>query len=267
MQKSSQTLAIGFLFVMIVVVGVASWVFIRPKVTKKVSITPSITNPEGPAVNRLLNGKVPFVNIQAPQSVIDLKGTYPKDREILAGAPKSVMMLFNNTPKYDSLKITLGSTEMGTGAAEISKVGNSYILHRALNPTAPDGVYVVTYSCAKVPPVACKPMQFQFAIDWFGGMGYPLLTAKDSTITIKDGRIDKPSVQVKPGVKVTWSNADPDQKIVSGPQDYPPYFPRLTSPVVKQNASYSYTFSEPGAYPYYLAGGMDRGTGIVVVTP
>ncbi|MFE5585530.1 plastocyanin/azurin family copper-binding protein [Kitasatospora sp. NPDC056531] len=69
-------------------------------------------------------------------------------------------------------------------------------------------------------------------------------------MTIKNFAFSPPTLTVKAGTKVTWTNTDPDAHTVTskagsgGP---------LQSAALAANDTYSYTFTQPGTYPYFCS--------------
>ncbi|MFH8386375.1 cupredoxin family copper-binding protein [Kitasatospora sp. NPDC018058] len=78
--------------------------------------------------------------------------------------------------------------------------------------------------------------------------GQPSAPAAANAVTIKNFAFSPPTLTVKAGTKVTWTNTDPDAHTVTskegsgGP---------LQSAALATNDTYSYTFAQPGTYPYY----------------
>ncbi|MET8628921.1 cupredoxin family copper-binding protein [Kitasatospora sp. NPDC004669] len=78
--------------------------------------------------------------------------------------------------------------------------------------------------------------------------GQPSAPAAANAVTIKNFAFSPPTLTVKAGTKVTWTNTDPDAHTVTskegsgGP---------LQSAALATNDTYSYTFTQPGTYPYY----------------
>lgn len=83
-----------------------------------------------------------------------------------------------------------------------------------------------------------------------------------ATVTIKDLSFEPDSVTIKAGETVTWVNEDRrDHQVMSGA---PPVMTDLfMSPSLAKGDSWSYTFEEPGEYPYHSMTGSILGTVIV----
>lgn len=85
-----------------------------------------------------------------------------------------------------------------------------------------------------------------------------------ATVVIKDFAFDPETVTIKAGETVTWKNEDRrDHTVMSGA---PPVMTDLfMSPSLAKGDSWSYTFDEPGEYPYHSMTGSF--TGEVIVEP
>lgn len=83
-----------------------------------------------------------------------------------------------------------------------------------------------------------------------------------ATVTIKDFSFQPETVTIKAGETVTWVNEDRrDHMVMSGA---PPVMTDLfMSPSLAKGESWSYTFEEPGEYPYHSMTGSFLGTVIV----
>ncbi|WP_269856091.1 plastocyanin/azurin family copper-binding protein [Streptomyces sp. RPT161] len=76
----------------------------------------------------------------------------------------------------------------------------------------------------------------------------PSAPAAANTVTIKNFAFHPAKLTVKAGTKVTWSNIDVDTHTVTSKQGSGG---PLQSAALASTASYSYTFTKPGTYPYY----------------
>ncbi len=83
-----------------------------------------------------------------------------------------------------------------------------------------------------------------------------------TTIVIKDFQFEPDRVTIKAGETVTWKNEDRrDHQVMSGAP--PVMTDQFMSPVLSKGDSWSYTFEEPGEYPFHsMTGGF---MGIVYV--
>ncbi|MFH9355663.1 plastocyanin/azurin family copper-binding protein [Kitasatospora sp. NPDC017646] len=79
-----------------------------------------------------------------------------------------------------------------------------------------------------------------------GGQSSAPATA--NAVTIKNFAFSPATLTVKAGTKVTWTNTDPDAHTVTSKQGSGG---PLQSAALATNDTYSYTFTQPGTYPYY----------------
>lgn len=90
----------------------------------------------------------------------------------------------------------------------------------------------------------------------FGGFWYlynkktaPPVTA---TIEITAEGFSPQVLQITPGTRVTWVNRDSSpHQVVSGPYPEQNVLPSLNSNDLGPGASYTYTFTEKGSFPFY----------------
>ncbi len=78
--------------------------------------------------------------------------------------------------------------------------------------------------------------------------GQPSAPAAANAVTIKNFAFSPPTLTVKAGTTVTWTNTDPDAHTVTSKQGSGG---PLQSAALATNDTYSYTFTQPGTYPYY----------------
>ncbi len=83
-----------------------------------------------------------------------------------------------------------------------------------------------------------------------------------ATVIIKDFHFEPQTVTIKAGETVTWKNEDRrNHQVMSGA---PPVMTDLfMSPDLKKGDSWSYTFEEPGTYPYHSMTGAFLGEVVV----
>ncbi|HXX55462.1 MAG TPA: cupredoxin domain-containing protein [Methanoregula sp.] len=74
--------------------------------------------------------------------------------------------------------------------------------------------------------------------------------ASSDVITIKEFDFTPSSLTVKAGTTVTWVNQGSETHTVSSDQNSPVQFASTELP---HGASYSFTFSSPGVYPYHCS--------------
>jgi plastocyanin len=73
---------------------------------------------------------------------------------------------------------------------------------------------------------------------------------KAAAVTIQTFQFRPEGLDVKAGTRVTWTNTDDiEHTVTSGTPDGPDG--RLNTPLDGKGATFSYTFAEPGTYPYF----------------
>ncbi|MGW2248804.1 plastocyanin/azurin family copper-binding protein [Kitasatospora sp. NPDC001660] len=80
--------------------------------------------------------------------------------------------------------------------------------------------------------------------------GQPSAPAAANAVTIQNFAFSPPALTVKVGTKVTWTNTDPDTHTVTSKQGSGG---PLQSAALATNDTYSYTFTQPGTYPYFCS--------------
>ncbi|MBV6699338.1 cupredoxin family copper-binding protein [Kitasatospora aureofaciens] len=80
--------------------------------------------------------------------------------------------------------------------------------------------------------------------------GRPSAPVAANAVTIKNFAFSPAALTVKTGTSVTWTNTDPDAHTVTSKQGSGG---PLQSAALATNATYSYTFTAPGTYPYYCS--------------
>ncbi|MFJ2189180.1 plastocyanin/azurin family copper-binding protein [Kitasatospora sp. NPDC087861] len=78
--------------------------------------------------------------------------------------------------------------------------------------------------------------------------GQPSAPAAANAVTIKNFAFSPATLTVKAGTTVTWTNTDSDAHTVTSKQGSGG---PLQSAALATNDTYSYTFTQPGTYPYY----------------
>ncbi|GAB2743134.1 cupredoxin domain-containing protein [Kitasatospora kifunensis] len=78
--------------------------------------------------------------------------------------------------------------------------------------------------------------------------GQPSAPAAANAVTIRNFAFSPAALTVKAGTTVTWTNTDPDAHTVTSKQGSGG---PLNSAPLTTGATYSYTFTAPGTYPYF----------------
>ncbi len=207
---------------------------------------------------------------QAPQFTNPKKSAHyesitPVHAAILAAPPVNVVIDFNfDLVQGSSISITTNNQEYGLGETTIDT--NKLSLRRAVSPSAPDGVYTVTYK-ACWPDGSCHDGSFEFAIDRSQSATYQDLTnQKTVNINLRQIAFQPAKIKVKSGTTVTWTNADTvDHYINTDSHPAHTYYPTQNSHVLTPGATYSLTFTTPGEYPYHCSAHAASMTGSILV--
>ncbi|MBI4023157.1 copper resistance protein CopC [Candidatus Berkelbacteria bacterium] len=208
------------------------------------------------------------LEIQVPSEVkkaAHYESNTPEAGAILPTPPPSVVIDVNfDLATGSTIEILQNGTDYGSGETTID--GNKLALRRAMRQDAPDGVYTVTYR-ACWPDGSCHDGQFSFGID-----RDLLTTLTDSrntsevTIHMSQIKFSPIELRISAGTRVTWVNDDAVAHYVN--TDAHPahtHIPTFNSTELKKGGSYSYTFTEPGAYPYHCSAHAGTMTGLIAV--
>ena len=100
------------------------------------------------------------------------------------------------------------------------------------------------------------------------GLSQPLVAQADSTIQIRDLAFGPSSITVSQGETVLWANTEDlmPHNVSSGAVGGANAGQLFESPFIMPGDGFSYTFAEPGEYPYYCPLHPTM-IGVVVVTP
>lgn len=189
----------------------------------------------------------------------------PAHGTTLPAPPVNVVIDFNfDLAANSSISIMSGGKEYGTGATTVD--ANKLAMRRTLDPSAPDGVYTVTYQ-ACWPDKTCHDGHFQFAIDRTKASAALDLRGQSAvTVNMKDIAFVPPIVRITKGARVTWRNNDTVEHYVN--TDAHPshtYFPAQNSKLLKNGDTFSVVFATPGAYPYHCSAHADSMRGLILV--
>ena len=89
---------------------------------------------------------------------------------------------------------------------------------------------------------------------------FPTLgSAEDKTIEIKEYKFEPTQITIPAGTTVTWVNKDDDSHTVTDKGK------KFSSKDLDKNDKYSYTYKEPGTYPYFCSLHKSM-TGTITVT-
>lgn len=219
---------------------------------------------KAPATSTSGTGQEP-VAFGLPKKAAHYESNTPAHASTLPAPPINVVIDFNfDLAPPSSISVTSKGKEYGTGETVIDD--SKLAMRRAVDPQAPDGLYEVAYT-ACWPDGSCHDGNFQFAIDrslasTFTDMrNQPEVTIRQSDISFQPDK-----VIISKGTKATWVNDDNVEHFVNT-DSHPAhtYYLPMNSRGLAPGATFSLTFTEPGAYPYHCSAHADQMTGMILV--
>ncbi len=219
--------------------------------------TPLANAPSSPAASGLV--------FATPKKSAHFESSTPAHETILPAPPTNVVIDFNfDLATNSAISITKDGKDYGVGPVTID--ANKLAMRRTVDPSAPDGLYTVTYT-ACWPDKSCHDGHFQFAIERAKISSALDLRGQSSVeIHLKDIAFVPPTIRIQKGTRVRWVNDDAVEHYVN--TDAHPshtYFPAQNSRALKKGDAYVVTFSVPGAYPYHCSAHADTMRGMIVV--
>lgn len=189
--------------------------------------------------------------LQNPKKSAHYESNTPAHGAVLAGVPINIIIDFNfDVAKGSSISITNNGKEYGTSEAIIDS--NPLAMRRNVDPSAPDGVYTVSYKACWADG-SCHDGNFQFAIDRSKATGFiDMRNKKEVTVSLKNTSFNPKNLRVSVGTKVTWVNED-DVVHTVNTDSHPAhtYYSAQNSRTLKKGDTYSVIFTEAGIYPYH----------------
>lgn len=131
----------------------------------------------------------------------------PAHGAVLAAPPINIVIDFNfDLAAPSAISVMGGGKEYAVGDVVIDR--NKLAMRRSFDPTAPDGVYKVSYK-ACWPDQSCHDGHFEFAIDRSGAASYQDLTGKkEVTVRMSQIAFQPKDIKISRGTKITWVNDD-----------------------------------------------------------
>ncbi|MBI3739347.1 MAG: redoxin family protein [Chloroflexi bacterium] len=193
---------------------------------------------------------------------------YPKQGDQFARVPDKVVVNFDvMLDSQSSITVMRAGAPLQTGAPAFGQ--NKISMSVGLPGDAGDGQYLVKFQgCLR--DQTCNDGQFTFTVDSKSASTYSDFTGKsDVTIRMKDIQFSPRLVRVSPGTRITWINDDPIPHFVnSDPHPSHNAIPPLNTLELAQNASYSFTFDQPGEWSYHCSAHVPANMyGRVLVVP
>lgn len=189
----------------------------------------------------------------------------PTHQQVLAAVPMNVVIDFNFDLAVPS-EISIKNNDKEYGQGETTIDGNKLSLRRAVDPSAPDGIYNVVYK-ACWPDKSCHDGAFSFAVDRSLAAQYSDMTnQKEITIHMSGILFNHMNIKISKGTKVTWVNDDQEIHYVNT-DSHPAhtYFTAQNSKALQKGDSYSVAFDTVGAYPYHCSAHAGTMVGSIIV--
>lgn len=205
-------------------------------------------------------------NFGIPKKSAHYESNTPEHGSVLAAAPLSVVINFNfDLAAPSAISITKDGKEYASGVLVIDP--NKLTMRRNLDPSAPDGLYKVTYN-ACWPDRSCHDGNFMFAIDRTKAAAYEDLTGrKEVSISMSEIMFKPRNIKVSPNTKITWVN-DEDVEHYVNTDSHPAhtYYPNQNSSVLRKGETYSVIFTQSGLYPYHCSAHAESMKGNIIVS-
>lgn len=200
-----------------------------------------------------------------PKKGAHFETSSPTHGTTLAAAPVEVVINFNfDLHSKSTLKITKDGKDYSVGSTTVD--ANKLTMRRKMVTSVPDGVYTVTYDGCW-PDGSCHDGHFQFAIDSKKLSSYTdMKSQKEITVKLSQVKFMPMNLVVTTGTKITWFNDDSETHYVNT-DSHPAHTqaPGLNSKALQKGDSFSYTFTDKGAYPYHCSAHAANMTGNIVV--
>jgi plastocyanin len=188
----------------------------------------------------------------------------PAHNSVFAAAPMNVVINFNfDLADNSTIAIEKDGVDYGNGATNLDP--NKRSMRRVMK-AAPDGVYTVNYT-ACWPDRTCHDGTFAFTIDSAQLSKYTDMTDRmDVAVDLKNIAISPPFLVISRGTTVIWTNGDADIHYVNADSHpFHTFVLALNSEALMQGDTFSYTFTDPGEYPYHCSAHAAEMTGRIVV--
>lgn len=189
----------------------------------------------------------------------------PSHGSVLPAAPPNVVLDVNfDLAAPSSITISKDGKDYGVGSTTIDR--NLLAMRRSMEPSAPDGVYTVSYK-ACWPDKSCHDGRFQFAIDRNTAGSYEDMRDKKEVVVSMRELVFAPKLlRINRGTRVVWTNNDEAEHYVNT-DSHPAhtFYPAQNSRAMKKGDTYAYTFDSPGAYPYHCSAHADTMSATILV--
>lgn len=180
-------------------------------------------------------------------------------------APPINVVIATNTNATNQSSITVNKDGKDYSAGSLNLESNGQVLRRAVQSSAPDGIYTVNYNiCGS--DNRCQDGNYQFRVDRTATQDFRDLTGSNNvTVGIANGQFNPSNIIVKRGTRITWQNNDGrSHTLYPGREGSEKYFPNLSSGAISSGGNFSLTISETGYFPYFAKDGQVINGQIVV---
>ncbi len=183
----------------------------------------------------------------------------PKHGDAFAKVPEKVVINFNFT-LGDNSAINVAKDDKPIQTGNVVLASNKLSMSATLPKDAGDGLFVVKYK-ACWPDKSCHDGVFAFKVDAKMGKSYTDVTGqREVTIRLKDARFNPAQIVVSKGTKVIWVNDDPFTHFVnSDPHPSHNFLPALNTLELNKGDVFSFTFDQPGEWPYHCSAHVPDG--------
>jgi plastocyanin len=195
----------------------------------------------------------------------------PAAGETLPASPIALVLNFTqdvaSVTSFDVLSESDSSATFDTlQPAEIDQLKTT--VRRAITKPLEDGQYRVTYEVCFA-DTTCDQGSFTFKVDRTQLMGSDFIDKRgQQTVLVELDQLafSPKKIIVSPNTTVTWRNAESVEHYVNTEtHPYHTYVLDHNSRGLGKGAEFSYTFVQPGAYPYHCSAHATVMTGMIVV--
>lgn len=243
------------------IIVIAAGIFVLSNRNTKFQLPPTV---QSPSLTNQASEK-PNSTFTNPKKSAHYESNTPEHGVILAGVPVNVVINFNfDLVKPSEITIENGEKDYGVGDTTIDN--NKLAMRRALDTSAPDGIYTIDYK-ACWSDGSCHEGSFQFAIDRTKVKTYTDLRSKNGvTVDLADIAFAPQNIRISRGTKVTWTNSDSVEHYINT-DSHPAhtYYPSQNSKSLKKGNTYSITFDKIGEYPYHCSAHAGSMVGSILV--
>ena len=204
----------------------------------------------------------PKTTLNLPDKIVapHFINSYPAHGDILAQVPNVAVLNFNfNLNDGSFISATRNGEKVPLGPVTIS--ADQLTMRVPFEESGTDGVYQLTYQ-ACWPDRTCHDGSVSFVVDGDTlGQYQDLRGQAEVTVHMKDGlRFDPAHIIISPGTTVTWVNGDSIIHFVNtDPHPSHNLLDEQNSTGLNPGDTYTYSFTEAGAWGYHCSAHQNRG--------